>query len=64
MTYKQAMFGKLKSNLLTYLFKDWVKNETDVDTLNITKSMIRRRVNVLVEDTDTSRVIIKGFNRK
>ena len=44
------MFGKLKSNLLTYL--------------NITKSMIRRRVNVLVEDTDTSRVIIKGFNRK
>jgi|TARA_B110000879_G_scaffold83595_1_gene115828 hypothetical protein len=58
------MFGKLKSNLLTYLFKDWVKNETDVDTLNITKSMIRRRVNVLVEDTDTSRVIIKGFNRK
>ena len=58
------MFGKLKSNLLTYLFKDWVKNETDVDTLNITKSMIRRRVNVLVEATDTSRVIIKGFNRK
>ena len=58
------MFGKLKSNLLTYLFKDWVKNETDVDTLNITKSMIRRRVNVLVEDTDTGRVIIKGFNRK
>tara|TARA_R110000823_G_scaffold5932_1_gene23283 strand:- start:863 stop:1039 length:177 start_codon:yes stop_codon:yes gene_type:complete len=58
------MFGKLKSNLLTYLFKDWVKNETDVDTLNITKSMIRRRVNVLVEDVDTSRVIIKGFNRK
>ena len=58
------MFVKLKSNLLTYLFKDWVKNETDVDTLNITKSMIRRRVNVLVEDVDTSRVIIKGFNRK
>ena len=58
------MFGKLKSNLLTYLFKDWVKNETDVDTLSITKSMIRRRVNVLVEDVDTSRVIIKGFNRK
>tara|TARA_B110000977_G_scaffold186314_1_gene252100 strand:+ start:345 stop:521 length:177 start_codon:yes stop_codon:yes gene_type:complete len=58
------MFGKLKSNLLTYLFKDWVKNETDVDTLNITKSMIRRRVNVLVEDTDTSRIIIKGFNRE
>jgi len=58
------MFGKLKSNLLTYLFKDWVKNETDVDTLNITKSMIRRRVNVLVEDTNTSRVIVKGFNRK
>lgn len=58
------MFGKLKSNLLTYLFKDWVENETDVETLNITKRIIRRRVNVLVEDTDTGRVIIKGFNRK
>tara|TARA_R110000803_G_scaffold170484_1_gene233475 strand:+ start:328 stop:504 length:177 start_codon:yes stop_codon:yes gene_type:complete len=58
------MFGKLKSNLLTYLFKDWVDNETDVETLNITKRIIRRRVNVLVEDTDTGRVIIKGFNRK
>ena len=27
------MFKKVKSKMLTYLFKDWVKNETDVETL-------------------------------
>ena len=41
------MFKKLKSNLLTYLFKDWVNTETDLETLHITKSMINRRENIL-----------------
>jgi len=36
------MFKKFKSNLLTYLFTDWVKNETDLQTLKLTKSMIKR----------------------
>ena len=58
------MFGKLKSNLLTYLFKDWVKNEADVDTLNITRTMLRQRVNLLEEGVNTGRIIIKGFNRE
>jgi len=58
------MLGKLKSNLLTYLFKDWVKNETDVETLNITRTMLRKRVNLLVEGVDTGRAIVKGFNRE
>ncbi len=55
------MFKKLKSNLLTYLFKDWVNTETDLETLHITKSMINRRENILVEDVNTSRTIVKGF---
>ena len=57
------MLGKLKSNILTYLFKDWVKNETDVETLNITRTMLRKRVNLLEEGVDTGRTIVKGFNR-
>ena len=55
------MFKKLKSNLLTYLFKDWVNTETDLETLQITKSMINRRENILIEDVNTSRPIVKGF---
>jgi len=58
------MLGKLKSNILTYLFKDWVKNETDVETLNITRTMLRKRVNLLEEGVDTGRTIVKGFNRE
>jgi|TARA_R110000824_G_scaffold266091_3_gene455085 hypothetical protein len=57
------MFKKFKSNLLTYLFTDWVKNETDLQTLKLTKSMIKRRENVIVEDVDTDRTIVKGFKR-
>ena len=55
------MIKKLKSNLLTYLFKDWVNTETDIETLQITKNMIIRRENVLVEDVNTCRTIVKGF---
>ena len=55
------MIKKLKSNLLTYLFKDWVKNETDIETLQLTLSMIKQRENILVEDVNTSRTIVKGF---
>ena len=55
------MIKKLKSNLLTYLFKDWIKNETDIETLQLTLSMIKQRENILVEDVNTSRTIVKGF---
>ena len=58
------MLEKLKSNILTYLFKDWVKNETDVETLNLTRTMLRQRVNLLEEGVNTGRIIIKGFNRE
>ena len=32
------MIPKLKSKLLTYLFMDWVENEYDLETLNLTKN--------------------------
>jgi len=57
------MYKKIKSNLLTYLFTDWVKNETDLQTLSLTRSMIDRRENILVEGEDTSRTIVQGFKR-
>ena len=41
------MISKLKSNLLTYLFKDWVKNEYDLETLELTKGMIDNRAIML-----------------
>ena len=30
------MIKKIKSKLLTYLFTDWVKTETDLETLKLT----------------------------
>jgi hypothetical protein len=33
----------IKSKMLTYLFKDWVKNETDLETLKISKQFIKKR---------------------
>ena len=37
------MFKSIKSKLLTYLFTDWVKNETDVELLSITQKMLKDR---------------------
>jgi hypothetical protein len=42
---------KLKSKLLTYLFKDWVKTEKDVETLLLTRDMIEQRKNELTGHT-------------
>ena len=41
------MITKLKSKLLTYLFKDWVKKEYDIETLELTKGMIDNRAIML-----------------
>ena len=41
------MITKLKSKLLTYLFKGWVKNEYDIETLELTKGMIDNRAIML-----------------
>ena len=41
------MINKIKYKLLTYLFKDWVKNEYDLETLELTKGMIDNRAIML-----------------
>ena len=45
-----------KSKMLTYLFKDWVNNETDLETLQVSKQFIRKR-----EIEITGHVPIMGF---
>jgi hypothetical protein len=37
------MIKSIKSKLLTYLFKDWVMNETDLETLQVSKQFISKR---------------------
>jgi len=37
------MIKAIKSKMLTYLFKDWVLNETDLETLKVSKQFIRKR---------------------
>ena len=46
----------IKSKMLTYLFKDWVKNETDLETLKISKQFIKKR-----EIEITGHIPILGF---
>ena len=58
------MINKIKSTILTYLFKDWIGRETDVEVLKITARTIKRKVNKIEENVDTGRTIIKGFKAK
>lgn len=37
------MIKKIKSKLLTYLFTDWVKSETDLETIKLTSQMLKNR---------------------
>lgn len=50
------MIKKIKSKLLTYLFKDWVMNETDLETLKVSKQFIRKR-----EIEITGHIPVLGF---
>ena len=50
------MIKTIKSKLLTYLFKDWVMNETDLETLQVSKQFIKKR-----EIEITGHVPIIGF---
>ena len=50
------MIKAIKSKLLTYLFKDWVMNETDLETLKVSKNFIRKR-----EIEITGHVPVLGF---
>ena len=50
------MIKRIKSKMLTYLFKDWVINETDLETIKVTKQFIRKR-----EIEITGHVPVMGF---
>ena len=50
------MIKTIKSKLLTYLFKDWVMNETDLETLKVSKQFIKKR-----EIEITGHVQVMGF---
>jgi hypothetical protein len=39
------MLKKIKSQLLTKWFVEWVNNESDIDTLELTRQMIESRQN-------------------
>ena len=41
------MIGKLKSKLLTKLFKEWVADEWDIELLTMTATLIHNREDVL-----------------
>ena len=59
------MINKIKSKMLTYLFKDWVANEYDLETLELTKGMINNREVLLktIIDKVNHKPII-GFRQK
>lgn len=50
------MIKAIKSKLLTYLFKDWVATETDLETLKVTQNFIRKR-----EIEITGHIPVLGF---
>ena len=50
------MIKSIKSKLLTYLFTDWVKNETDLENLKVSKQFIKKR-----EIEITGHIPIMGF---
>jgi hypothetical protein len=41
------LIKKIKTNLLTKLFVEWVKEEEDIETLQITNKMISDRLDVV-----------------
>ncbi len=58
------MLKKIKSKLLTKWFKEWVKDEFDIQTLDIAASMIQeQKVMILtMQDLKTNHTI-KGFGK-
>jgi hypothetical protein len=60
----KALINKLKSKVLTYLFKEWVENEFELETLEVAKTLIVLREKELKGVVDlVNRVKIKGYKR-
>ena len=57
------MIRKFKLYLLTKLFIDWVKDEFDLESLQIAQSLLTEREIFIktLQDTARGRVEVKGF---
>ena len=49
---------KFKSNLLTKLFVEWVKEEVDIESLQITNKMLSDRIDIV-----DNRIRVIGFKQ-
>jgi|TARA_R100000030_G_C3151228_1_gene98298 hypothetical protein len=58
------MIKKIKANILTYLFQDWLDNDADIEGLQATRNIINNREDALSKVGNSGRVIIKGFKTK
>ena len=58
------MIKKIKANILTYLFQDWLDNDADVEGLQATRNIINKREDALTKEGNFGRVVIKGFRTK
>ena len=58
------MIKKIKANILTYLFQDWLDNDADIEGLQATRNIINKREDALTKEGNSGRVVIKGFRTK
>jgi len=58
------MIKKIKANILTYLFQDWIDNDADVEGLQATRNIINKREDALTKEGNSGRVIVTGFRTK
>ena len=58
------MIKKIKANILTYLFQDWLDNDADIEGLQATRNIINKREDALTEEGNSGRVIVTGFRTK
>lgn len=58
------MLEKFKSYMLTKLFTEWVSQEFDVETLEMSKLMIQQRQDVINQSIDNAnRIEVIGFRK-
>ena len=58
------MLEKFKSYILTKLFTEWVSQEFDVETLEMSKLMIQQRQDVINQSIDNAnRIEVIGFRK-
>ena len=58
------MIKKIKANILTYLFQDWLDNDADVEGLQATRNIINKREDALTKEGNSGRVVVTGFRTK